>query len=234
VPELPPPLPPELRTVGQLVAESIRGYGNRFWFCLPLGVPLAVADQLIVHHHKAAEQALVFWALTPLFVAAYVWACRIVLDARPTRTAVAVALLVWLPFPALRASFILPGLAWFAFIGLAVPVAMVEGSRFRESLVRGRRLALADYAHALGSLCALVIVVGVAEVALEHLLRSQSDTGLRAALALSDVVLSPLLYVGSALLYLDQTARLISRRDADLHPALDPDPAGRPDAQVES
>ena len=29
--QLPPPLPPETRTVGQLVAESIRLYGARFW-----------------------------------------------------------------------------------------------------------------------------------------------------------------------------------------------------------
>jgi hypothetical protein len=28
---LPPPLPPETRTVGQLVAESLRLYGRHFW-----------------------------------------------------------------------------------------------------------------------------------------------------------------------------------------------------------
>jgi len=38
---------------------------------------------------------------------------------------VLLALLVYLPFPALRALYLIPGLAWFAFIGLAVPVAMV-------------------------------------------------------------------------------------------------------------
>jgi hypothetical protein len=204
--DLPPPLPPEQRTVGQLVAESIRAYGEDFWRCLPLGLPLALTEQLSIHR-TLSEQMVVFWLLTPLFVAAYVWACQVVLDARPTRTAVLVALLVWLPFPALRAVYLLPGLVWFAFIGLAVPTAAVERVGFRESLVRGRRLGLTDYAHALGSLCALVIVVGVAEVALEHLLHSQSDTGLRVAVFLSDLVLSPLLYLGSALLYVDQAAR---------------------------
>src|ERR1700750_746111 len=34
----PPPLPPETRTVGQLVAESIRLYGARFWPSLALGI----------------------------------------------------------------------------------------------------------------------------------------------------------------------------------------------------
>ena len=230
--DLPPPLPPEQRTIGQLIAESIRAYGQNFWRCLPLGVPLAVGDQLSAHHGRNV-QMLIFWALTPGFVAAYVWACRIVLGVNPTRTAIAIAVLVYLPFPALRALYLLPGLAWFAFIGLAVPAAMVAGSGFRESLVRGRQLGLADYPHALGSLCALVVVVGVSANVLGGLLHSQSDTGLRIAVFLSDLVLSPLLYLGSAMLYTDQSARLISGRNAGLHPALDPDSAGRSDAQVE-
>jgi hypothetical protein len=230
--DLPPPLPPAQRTVGQLIAESIRAYGQNFWRCLPLGLPLAVGDQIGAHHGQTA-QMLVFWALTPFFVAAYVWACRIVLDVSPTRTAIVLAVLVYLPFPALRALYLIPGLAWFAFIGLAVPAAMVAGAGFRDSLIRGRQLGVADYAHALGSLCALVVVVGVAANVLGGLLRSQSDTGLRIAVFLSDLVLSPLLYLGSALLYVDQAARLMSRQGAGLHPALDTDAAGRSDAQVE-
>ena len=51
---------------------------------------------------------------------------------------------------------------------------------------------------------------------------------------LSEVVLSPLLYLGAAMLYVDQAARLRSRSNAGLHPPLDPEPAGRPDPQVES
>jgi hypothetical protein len=232
MPELPPPLPPERRTVGQLVAESIRFYQQRFWQSLPLGVPLAVADQLSIHHHTVV-QSFVYWLLTPLFVAAYLWGCRLVLEARPNVTAVALAVLIWLPFPVLRAFFILPGLAWLALIGLAVPVAMVERTSFRESLIQGRRLGLVDYVHALGSVCALVIVVGVAANVLGVLLHSQSDTGLRVAVFLSELVLSPLLYLGAAILYIDQAARLRSRRRAGLHPPLDAEPAGHPDAQVE-
>src|SRR5205814_9503212 len=138
---------------------------------LPLWLPLAVADQLSVHH-TAVLQSFVYWASTPLFAGAYLWGCRLVLGARPTRTAVALAVLIWLPFPALRAFYILPGLAWLALMGLAVPAAMVEGLAFRESLIRGRRLGMAHYAHALGSLCALVVVVGVAANVLGALLHS--------------------------------------------------------------
>src|SRR5207249_7663527 len=39
---LPPPLPPETRTVGQLVAEALKLYGARFWPSLALGVGPAV------------------------------------------------------------------------------------------------------------------------------------------------------------------------------------------------
>jgi hypothetical protein len=230
--ELPAPLPPEKRTVGQLVAESIRFYGDRFWRALPLGLPLAIADQLSVRQ-TAGVQMLVYWALTPLFVGAFVYACTLVHDRPATRTAVAVALLVYLPFPALRAVFILPGVAWFALLGLAVPAAIVEGLRFRDALVRGRQLGTADYAHALGSLAALVVVVGVAANTLSALLHTQGDSGQRVAVLLSDIVLSPLLFLGGALLYLDQAARVVGSARAALHPPVDAHPAGRHDAQVE-
>jgi hypothetical protein len=230
--ELPAPLPPEKRTVGQLVAEAIRFYGDHFWRALPLGVPLAVADQLSVRQ-TGGVQMLVYWALTPLFVAAFLWACSLVHERPVTRTAVAVALLIYLPFPALRAVFILPGVAWFALLGLAVPAAMIEGLRFRDALVRGRQLGTADYAHALGSLAALVIVVGVAANTLSAILHTQGDNGQRVAVALSDLVLSPLLFLGGALLYLDQAARVVGSARAALHPSVDAHPAGRHDAQVE-
>jgi hypothetical protein len=237
--ELPPPLPPGERTVGQVIAETIRAYGDRFWRVLPLGIPVAVVDQLSVRQ-PLGIQMLVWWAATLLFVAAYLYGCSLVLEARPNRTAVGLAVLIYVPFPALRALFILPGIAWFALIGLAVPAAMVEGLRFRDALVRGRQLAVADYAHALGSLAALVVVVGVAEQTLSALLHSQGDNGQRIAVALSDLVLSPLLFLGAALLYLDQSARVGSdasdrrrRRDAHFHPPVDADAAGRHDAQVE-
>jgi hypothetical protein len=232
--ELPPPLPPEARTVGQLVAETIRAYGNSFWRVLPLGLPLAIADQLSVRQ-TAPVQMIVFWATLPLFVAANVWACRVVHDAPPTITATGLAVLIWLPIPALRFLYVLPALAWLAFIGLAVPAAMVERLRFRDSLVRGRRLGTADYVHALGSIAALVVVVGIAANTLSALLHTQGDNGQRAAVFLSDLVLSPLLFLGGALLYVDQAARAVrSAPDAALHPPVDADAAGRPDPQVES
>jgi hypothetical protein len=241
--DLPPALPPAERTVGQFVGETIRAYGHDFWRALPLGLPLALADQVAIRQPQGI-QVLVFWAAGPLIVVAYVWACRLVLRVRPSLVALGLGALIYLPFPPLRAVFILPGIAWFAFIGLAVPAALVERLRFRDALVRGRVLGTTDYAHALGSLAVLVIVVGIGDEALTAALHSQGDNSRRAAFFISDLVLTPLLYLGGALLYVDQAARLVGsrrseprklrrRRDAHFHPPVDAQPAGRADDQVE-
>jgi hypothetical protein len=233
MPELPPPLPPGERTVGQLVAESIRAYGNHFWHALVLGVPLAVVGLFGL---RGFTQVVVLWAFAPLLTAALIRACELTLpvDRSARGRALLVGVLVWLPAPALLYAYVLPALAWLAFYGLAVPVVLVEGLDVRRALDRARRLAAADYVHALGSLCTLVIVVGLSYLVLQGLLHSQARTAKDAAGFLATLVLSPLLYLGTALLYLDQSARIGSRRrDADLHPPLDPDPAGRPDAPLE-
>jgi hypothetical protein len=237
--ELPPPLPPETRTVGQVIAETIRLYGNRFWLSLALGLPLAVATQLSLGR-SPNEQTVILVALTPFVAAAFVGACWLALDAKPTLTAYLCGVLVFAPVPLLVRFFILPAIAWLALFGLAIPAAMVERLSFRRALRRGRELAMTDYAHVLGSLAALVIVVVISVVTLVLLLRSQGDNGQRIAHLLADLVMSPLLYLGAALLYLDQSARVGSdpsdrrrRRDAHFHPPVDADPAGRHNAQVE-
>jgi hypothetical protein len=244
MPELPAPLPPSERTVGQLVGETIRAYGSRFWRSLLLGVPIALSTQLSLGHSNVV-QTVVLLAFTPFVAAAFVYACSLVHSAKPTLVAYVCAVLVFAPVPILVRIFILPAIAWLALFGLAVPAAMVERLGFRQALERGRRLAGADYVHALGSLSALVIVVGVSELTLIALLRSQGDTGQRIAHLLADLVLSPLLYLGGAMLYFDQAARIGSRRpkprrttqgrrrDADLHPPLDADAARGSDPQVE-
>lgn len=203
----PAALPPGERTIGQLVAESIRFYGDHFWAVLPLGLALAAADQASVRE-PLVIQAIVYWLATPLFVSGYLWACHLVLGVRVTRAATVVAIVIWLPFPALRALLVLPAVAWLAFGGLAVQAAMVEGLGIREALARGRQLGRADYAHALGSLATLVILVGLAGNTLSVLLHTHGESSARVALGLADLVLSPLLFVGGALLYPDQVARV--------------------------
>ena len=101
-----------------------------------------------------------------------------------------------------------PRVAWLALIGLAVPAAIVEGTSFVGSLRRGLALGRADYVHAVGSLATLVILFFLARFGLALLLESQADNTVRTAIFLSDTVLAPLLFLGAALLYVDQEARL--------------------------
>ena len=213
---LPPPLAPAERTVGQLVAESIRLYSRHFLRALPLGLVVAVVNQLTLDVDRFAVGALLVIA-APLFSAAYAYACTLELEPRPPlrRWAVAVAAgsLVFAPAALLFPWFALAAVLWLALVGLAVPAAMVEGTSFTGSLRRGFALGRADFVHASGSLATLVILFYVMRFGLALLLEAQADNTVRTAIFLADTVLGPLLFLGGTILYVDQDARLRSRRD---------------------
>lgn len=212
---LPPPLPPETRTVGQLVAETVRLYGARFFPVLSLGLSLAALDELSLGR-SANEQTVVLWLFTPLITASYVGACALVAESRPPPRALlgglAVGIVVWLPVPLLLRFVILPALAWLALLGLAVPAAVIERRGFVDSLRRGLELARADFVHAFGSLATLAIVYFLSRTVLLFLLRTQGDNAIRTAGFLADLVLAPLLFLGAAMLFGDQAARVRSSR----------------------
>jgi hypothetical protein len=240
---MPPPLPPETRTVGQLVAEAIRLYGRRFWASLALGLgpaALAVGATLI---GGWAALAFVLTAGALLMTGSYVGGVALASGQRPARRRVGVALVVgyviFVPGLFLY-SAVLPAVVWFALLGLAVPAAVLEGLGFRRSLRRGFELARADYVHAIGSLATLVIVAFLTATVLFFLLRGGSQIALSSAAFVSLLVISPILFLGAGLLYFDQAARLESgrprsrrSRDADLHHAVEPDRPGRADAEGE-
>ena len=203
----PAALPPAERTVGQLVAESIRFYGDHFFPVLLLGLPFLVID-VISLNSSVATQTIVAWILGPAICAAYVRACMLLERAFWSWRAFVVALIVYLPFPILTRIYVLPGLAWFGLIGLAVPAAMYEGLGIRAALRRGLELGRADLVHAIGGLATVGIVYGVSRGALLVLLHTQGDQAQKIAVVIADIVLSPLLYLGGALLYGDQAARV--------------------------
>ena len=215
--ELPPPLPPGERTVGQVVAEAIRLYGRSFWRALPLGVPLALAD-VIGSGRTTLDRVLVLVLAAPAFTLAYAWASAIASGVRPAARTWARALvlgtLVFLPAAFFFPWFALLSVAWLAFLGLAVPAVVVEDLPPRAALRRAVQLCRADYVHTLGSLATLVIVFVLTRVALAFLLREQADNTIRVAVFLADLVVSPLLFLGAALLYFDQAARVGSRPKA--------------------
>ncbi len=207
----PAALPPGQRTVGQLIAESIRVYGARFWATLPLGLPFVGLD-VASFHHSVGVQTLLLWAFGPLLTAAYVYACTLTASDRPPRrvlvSAYLAGLIVFVPFPVLLRLYVLPGLALFGLLGLAVPAAVVERLGVRAALRRGWQLGRADVVHAIGGMATLALVYGVSRYALLVLLHTQGSQAQNVAVVLADLVLSPLLFIGATLLYVDQAARV--------------------------
>ena len=209
--QLPPPLPPETRTVGQVVAEAIRLYSRRYRIALPLGVPLAAADTLAVGS-TTAERIAILVVATPAFTLAFAWASAIAGEVRPGhRTwirALVLGSVAFLPAAFFFPWFALLSVALLALVGLVVPVVMIEDAPARTAFRRAIELCRADYIHAIGSLATLVIVFVLSRIALAFLLREQADNTIRAAVFVADLVISPLLFLGGALLYFDQAARV--------------------------
>jgi hypothetical protein len=214
--DLPAPLPPGERTVGQLVAETIRLYGDRFWRAIPLGLPIAVLDQLDLGRGGGARIVL-FLACSPFLALAFAYASalagRVEAGRRTLAVATLVGTLVLLPASLVFTWFALVAALYLAFVGLAVPVAVLEGSGLRRSVRRAVELGRADYVHALGSIAALVVVFFLSRLVLVSLLQGQADETIRVAVFLADIVLSPVMLLGAALLYFDQAARVgVDRR----------------------
>ena len=211
---LPPPLPPETRTVGQLVAETIRLYGRRPIPALAIGLgPAALAVALA--ETDGTARVVVALVAGPLLLSACLAAATLVAhggDARRLPIAIAAGIPAFLPLAVSRlyvfAGIYLVVLAWLALVGLAVPAALVEGRGLLSALARGVRLARADYVHALGSLATLAIVIFLTGLVLFLLLAGVGAEALPIAAFLSLVVLSPIFFLGTAMLYLDQAARV--------------------------
>jgi hypothetical protein len=236
--QLPPPLPPGKRTIGQLVAETIRFYGKHFWRSLLLGIgPAAITVAgYYVGFHPWLAAVVVAWI--GVASASFVGACVLVSGARPPRrvllSAFAAACLASLP--------ILAGFLWLAPAGLVVPVIVNERLPLRRAFRRGFDLAKVDYIHALGSLATLALVVFLTQVLLTALLHGASKQSVHISALLASLVMQPILFLGAALLYDDQSARVEiesasrnrRRPDADLSHADDADRPGSADAPIAS
>ena len=244
--QLPPPLPPETRTVGQLVAEALRLYGARFWPSLALGIGpallLVAAAEL-----DGVDRYIVVLGVGPFVLAAsYAGAVALVLPIERghyAAVALAVGYVAFLPVCVARLwvfGGIYPlALAWLALVCLAVPAALVEHRGYADALRRGVELARADYIHALGSIVTLAITIVLTGLVMFFAIREGSGQALQVAAILASVVLAPVFVLGAAVLYVDQAARVESspraRRspDGDVHSSFQPDGAGRADAESE-
>ena len=213
MPPLPEALPPAERPAGQLVGETLKLYGRRFWPSLALGFPAAVAFAV----PRLLDDSP-FLLATPLLAAAffalsYVGAVAIAADQRVSfRRPFVAGWLVFLPFQFLLLIVVLPGLAWLAVVGLVVPVLALERLPFRDSFVRAYRLGRTDFGHALGSIAALFIVVFITWTTMTFLLRDFGEQAATTASVIAITVIAPVFFLGLAMLYFDQEARDNAKR----------------------
>ena len=217
-------MPPAERTVGQVVAESIRLYGRRFFPSLALGLPAAAMVALTVWAPASARTASGLAVGAALSAGAIVRAVQIAYPEAPRDRgrvvpALAVGAIVFLPVVLVRVV-VFPGIyllafAWLAATIFAVPVVLLEGTSVRTAFVRSLRLARADPVHAVAGLLTLAITITLTALVLTFLLRGFGDQGIRVATLLALLVVTPLFFLGAAVLYGDQAARVrLGRTDS--------------------
>jgi hypothetical protein len=210
----PAALPPAERTIGQLVAESIHFYGEHFWNVVALGIAPAIATVVSANVPQWTAIVLTATVFGALLSASYVYASVLVLAKRPSRRRLFSAWLcgwaAFVPVPFLVRAYLLPGLIWVAVFALLVPVLVAEDVSVRAAFRRTWRLARADLVHQAGSLFTLAVVIFLTQAVLAFVLHGFGDAAVWVGYFLAGVVVSPLLFVGAAFLYVDQAARVRS------------------------
>jgi hypothetical protein len=212
--------------LGEIFAETVRLYGERFWAALALGVvyTAAIAGAAIIH-------GALYYVVSAFMVAAALGGAARLAAGDSFREAwgqVAVrlpiitvlALVVGLPFM-LAASylvFILIAAAWIGLTGFSVPVAVLErggddggfAGRVAYALERTLALARVDALHAVGVAAALVFVNFLLGNVLSGALAGYGENSRAVAGLLAQLVLAPFFFLGLAILYFEQKARAIS------------------------
>jgi hypothetical protein len=211
--------------LGEVIAETMRVYGERIWPAFGIGAVVAGAISVAALIGNAVVTLTIF---TLVFAAVYAVATRLVLGdsvgaalrRAAARSPVLLVLVVVVTLPlSLGVLDPLIGLVaafWLGLVGLAIPVAVVEDSddgftgRVRYALSRSYELGRRDYLHAVGVIAALIIVYGLLGRVLVGALTGFAENGGAAAFLLAQGVLAPFLFLGLGVLYLDQRARAIS------------------------
>jgi hypothetical protein len=208
--------------IGDLLAAAVRIYGSRPVTFLATGLIQGLALVATVWLPFAAD--LIVVALS--FGIAYAVVTRLVvgdpIEAACARTlellpvVASLALLVGIPF-SFAASFLvflIVAAAWLGLSTFAIPVALVEApdapgyaGRMAHALRRTVELARVEYIHAFGVAAIMIVLTLLVGVILSLALFSFAENGRVAALAISQIVLSPFFFIGLSVLYFDQQAR---------------------------
>jgi hypothetical protein len=214
--------------LGELLAETVRLYGDRIWASLGLGAIYAgtlFAASLV---HDAASYAVAAF----MVAATYGVASRLASgdSFREAWAQVAVrlpvllvlAFVVGLPFVLASSYLVLLLLAamWIALTGFSIPVVMLERESERQgwlasvgyALERTVALARTEYLHAAGVASALVAVNLLLGIFLTLALVGFAENTAEISTRLAQVVLAPFFFLGLTVLYFEQKARAVSSR----------------------
>jgi hypothetical protein len=212
--------------LGEILAETVRLYGERFAAALGLGLPIAGVFLATLVTPALLDIALVALAFTATYAAAArVAAGDGLLEAwaqaglrLPTLVVLSVVVAVPFALGLTQLYLLVLAVAWLAFTGFSIPVAVLETDpnaknwfdRLSFTLYRSAELARVEFLHAVGIIAAFVIVEIVLGIPLAGALTGFGDNGREVALALSQAVLAPLFFLGLSVLYFEQNARALS------------------------
>jgi hypothetical protein len=212
--------------LSELLAETIRLYGERFGAAIGLGIPIAASFIATLVTPTLLDIFLVAFAFTATFAAAArvaagdgfaeAWAqagLRL-----PTLLVLTVVVAVPFALAVGQLFLLILAVAWLGLTGFAIPVAMLERDpdaknwfdQLSYALYRSVWLARAEYLHAVGVAAALVILEIVLGVLLASALAGFAENGREAALAITQIVLAPFFFLGLTVLYFEQKARALS------------------------
>jgi hypothetical protein len=200
--------------LGELLAETVRLYGERLWAAAGIGAFLGGA---VLVAGILGELLLVIAARIALGdPAAEAWA-QVGLRAPVLAP---LMIIVSLPFVLgiVDALILFFSVAWLSFVGLAIPVAMIERApegtswfgQIGFALTRATDLARPDFLHVLGVSAALTVIYALLGPFLGILLTGFADNGSLAARVLANGVLGPFFFLGLSLLYFEQKSRTLS------------------------
>jgi hypothetical protein len=211
--------------LGELLAEAVRLYGERLWAVAGVGLFLAGALLLA---SLLGHLLVVIAIVAPAVTVSYSVAVRLALG-DPAREAWAQAglrapilapltVVVSVPFVLgiVDVLILFFSVAWLSFVGLAIPVAMIERApqatswfgRVGFALTRATDLARAEFLHVLGVSAALVVIYALLGPILAVLLTGFADNGNLAATVIANGVLGPFFFLGLSVLYFEQKARI--------------------------
>jgi len=213
--------------LGELLAETVRLYGARLWAAAGIGAFLGGA---VFAAGILGELVLVIAVIAPAFTVCYAVAVRIALG-DPAGEAWAqvglrspvlapLTIIVSLPFVLgiVDALILFFSVAWLSFVGLAIPVAMIERApegtswfgQIGFALTRATDLARLEFLHVLGVSAALTVIYALFGPFLGLLLTGFADNGSLAARVMANGVLGPFFFLGLSLLYFEQRSRALS------------------------